>query len=371
MNNRNIDHPDRPMHPDLKALFEIVRTPAGKYEDNNQKLTTAKALIDNIVYVMRSIESLNNKTHEPPLLEHKVVGLDCIDPIDPAIAKSVQPNPLIDQLDNDGRTAITCAAKNQHWDLIPLFIQAGANPNLASKHAGATPLIWSSYHGSLETVKFLLTMPGIQINKQDEKSRVTAIQMAANMKHFDVARILVEAGAHLELFNCEDRTSLDYLTDHSSNPEFSIALLLLDNNAHIRDFLSFFAQLRALDQCDPVVLSCFAKLVEQVNNLQEIKIENPDCAIQNVLDKAAVITTYYHKLTTLATHFRKQAVEEIANTRGIKNKFPLPIVKLISAYDSPLECRAAFFKATDIDTLLDSVEDQKPENGRSTVNPGS
>ena len=75
------------------------------------------------------------------------------------------------------------------YDIIRLFLEKGANPNLADKN-GKTPLMNASYKGNLAIVKMLLEF-GADPTLKDNKGQ-SALDMAQKKGHQDVIQLLTQ-----------------------------------------------------------------------------------------------------------------------------------------------------------------------------------
>ncbi len=89
---------------------------------------------------------------------------------------------LITATDYGGRTAFYRAAEGGHLDILKDLLnsisgrQVLAQINLADKVHKMTPLMIAAQKGHLEVVKFLLTLPGINVNAQDNFRRTALIE---------------------------------------------------------------------------------------------------------------------------------------------------------------------------------------------------
>lgn len=53
--------------------------------------------------------------------------------------------------------------------------------------------------GHVDAVKYLLSLPGIDVNKQEQISQLTALHFAISHMYKDVVQILCEHGANVHL----------------------------------------------------------------------------------------------------------------------------------------------------------------------------
>jgi ankyrin repeat protein len=141
--------------------------------------------------------------------------------------------------DIEGNTLLMLAVRENHPELVDLFIQQRAKINARNMHgdsalrlaayqgqlslvkrlveAGAqlemegwTPLIYATFNGHAEVVEYLLSK-GADINAVSE-SGMTALMAAARGGYADLAKRLVALGADIDLKDTNGRTALDWAT---------------------------------------------------------------------------------------------------------------------------------------------------------------
>jgi ankyrin repeat protein len=98
--------------------------------------------------------------------------------------------------DVDGNTALMNAASFGYLNLVRLFVEHGANVNVAATvagYTGYTALIYASERGHVNAVRYFIEH-GANVNAK-KKNGDTALSLAENNGHTEVARILREAGA--------------------------------------------------------------------------------------------------------------------------------------------------------------------------------
>ncbi|MEM4366581.1 MAG: ankyrin repeat domain-containing protein [Candidatus Anstonellales archaeon] len=97
--------------------------------------------------------------------------------------------PLLDKIDMED---LLWFARTKNFEIVEMFIKAGADVNFASY--GETALYWAAYEGHPETIKVLLRA-GAKVNVGSEKNGFTPLMNAAFMKNVEAVEILIEAGA--------------------------------------------------------------------------------------------------------------------------------------------------------------------------------
>lgn len=103
------------------------------------------------------------------------------------------------------KTALHCAAREGHVEVVRALIAAGANINAAQTDTnswnGMTALHWAAAQGHLELACLLLAKDGIDVNAEQTDASgctgMTALHWAAFSGHVDVVRALIAANANI------------------------------------------------------------------------------------------------------------------------------------------------------------------------------
>jgi ankyrin repeat protein len=106
---------------------------------------------------------------------------------------------------NEGRTALTSAARLGNIGVVQLLLTSGASPNKTDAN-GKTPLIAAAREGRMEVVALLIQM-GAKLDKQD-KFGDTALFKAVFGEHLPVVEALLAAGAAVNLPSKDGETPL-------------------------------------------------------------------------------------------------------------------------------------------------------------------
>ncbi len=108
----------------------------------------------------------------------------------------------LDAKDHRGQTALMWAAAEGNVDAVDALLDAGADPNLSIK-SGFTATLFAARHGRIGAVKRLLEA-GVDVNDamkpantsgRNPRSRMSALLLAVESGHFEMAVELVKAGA--------------------------------------------------------------------------------------------------------------------------------------------------------------------------------
>ena len=87
-------------------------------------------------------------------------------------------------------------------DVVKMLVEAGAGVR-ATDTKGRTCLHVAACCGYTETVRYLVSLPEVDVNHQDSDDNHTALQYAMEGNHTDVAQVLIHAGADIDTQNNE------------------------------------------------------------------------------------------------------------------------------------------------------------------------
>jgi uncharacterized protein len=100
---------------------------------------------------------------------------------------------------NDCHTPLLIACREGHEEIVGLLIDAGADVNATEPTFGAVPLHKATYNGHAGITTRLCAAPGINLDFQGATNGYTPLHDALWHGYEDCARVLVEAGARLDL----------------------------------------------------------------------------------------------------------------------------------------------------------------------------
>ena len=120
------------------------------------------------------------------------------------VVKLLAKGARVDARDRKGQTALMWAAADGHAAVMELLIKAGADARARLK-SGFTPLLFAAREGRMEAVRTLLAagvdpneaiVAGDKVGGREAPNGISAMQMAVENGHFELAMHLVKAGAN-------------------------------------------------------------------------------------------------------------------------------------------------------------------------------
>ena len=130
----------------------------------------------------------------------------------------------LDYADDFGKTALIYCAENGNLDAVKTLVNSGADPG-RTDHDSDTVLHKAVQSQNTELPKFLLTLPGIDVNCRNVRGE-TPLFLAAATGNRDMVEMLMKAGAR-DLANNGSITALDVA---SANGASSIVELIISGN---------------------------------------------------------------------------------------------------------------------------------------------
>ena len=117
----------------------------------------------------------------------------------------------IDDLDMDGRTALSWTAAKSDARAVEILLEFGANPNVVS-HRGHGPLSWAAQSrepGRRDVVEKLLASSA-DANWADNNNRTPLINSTSDVDDPECLRLLIDHGAEINWQDCHRRTAVCY-----------------------------------------------------------------------------------------------------------------------------------------------------------------
>jgi ankyrin repeat protein len=109
----------------------------------------------------------------------------------------------------DGHTPLLVAARDKHTEIVGELLRAGAKVRVEDWVFKGAPMHKATYNGNLEILKMLVAHPDIDLDVQGPLNGYTPLHDALWHGFEDCARVLIEAGARLDLKGHDGKTVLD------------------------------------------------------------------------------------------------------------------------------------------------------------------
>jgi ankyrin repeat protein len=149
---------------------------------------------------------------------------------------------------SNGWTALMLASKAGHIDIVKLLIDKGVDVN-TNRDIGTTALVSASGAGHIDVVKLLIDK-GVDVNAKDNHIRkvimyaypahprkilkrnmgMTALMSASGAGHIDIAKLLIDKGADVNVKSNDGWTAL---IDASVNGHVNVVKLLIDKGVDV------------------------------------------------------------------------------------------------------------------------------------------
>jgi ankyrin repeat protein len=131
------------------------------------------------------------------------------------------------------RTALWQAASQGRVDFVLLLVTNAADPNIAMKKDGTTPLYIAAQNGHQGVVWSLLTNGAFPNQATSTDNGYTPLNAAVNMGHADVVEIILKYGGDPNKIRADDGTSSLFSAAQKSNNEILKLLLHAKSNTNI------------------------------------------------------------------------------------------------------------------------------------------
>jgi ankyrin repeat protein len=114
----------------------------------------------------------------------------------------------------------------QSLQVCKILLAAGVNPNVRDQSAASigTPLGAAAYRGNVDVVVLLLSQPDIKLNETDADG-YTALMWAVQHDEFDIADMLLKAGASVQPVNRFGDTAITIAQKENAQQQVMISKL--------------------------------------------------------------------------------------------------------------------------------------------------
>ena len=148
---------------------------------------------------------------------------------DPAVCQVlIDAGADIETRTKQGFSALHTASCFGKLGTVKMLVRAGAGVRVAD-NTGATCLILAAYFGHTETVCYLVGLPDVEVNHEENKG-YTALHCAVLEGHHDVVEVLIDAGADIDARTSEGRAPLHYACEDG---KLAIVKVLLKAGADV------------------------------------------------------------------------------------------------------------------------------------------
>ena len=145
-----------------------------------------KSVCSNVAFVPYGIgEDIDNEIPCPAMWE------------DPAVCQVlIDAGADIETKDKEGRSPLHRASISDKIAVVKMLVEAGARVRVTDTN-GDTCLTLAAYFGHTVTVRYLVTVPEVDVNHSEDEN-LTALHIAAQENYPEVVEVLIDAGADIE-----------------------------------------------------------------------------------------------------------------------------------------------------------------------------
>lgn len=159
----------------------------------------------------------------------------------------------------DGVTLLHVAAAGNRLPVVSYLLSRGASPSgYRTKRQDREPLYFAAQHNSLDCAKVLIEHGDAAISASSKMDGATALHKAAVEGHEEMVRLLLTAGADVDVLDIEGLRPLNWAIQAC---RFSVVQLLLNNGASTaaRTHKGFTALQRAVTSGSPQIVKLIAE----------------------------------------------------------------------------------------------------------------
>ncbi|MFJ9845920.1 ankyrin repeat domain-containing protein [Kitasatospora sp. NPDC101155] len=130
---------------------------------------------------------------------------------------------------NDAHTPLLVACRDGHEEIVRALLAAGADVNATEPTFGAVPLHKAVYNGHAGITALLVAAPGTDLDYQGITNGYTPLHDALWHGYQECARILIDAGARLDLVGHDGKLPAD-IARESLGAEHPLTRVLTDDH---------------------------------------------------------------------------------------------------------------------------------------------
>ena len=198
-----------------------------------------------------------------------------------------------------GATALWCASRWGHYNIVKLLVDNCANINLPAD-SGSTPLRPACNNGKFDIVRYLVEH-GADVNAADSNGH-TCLMFASYSGHYHIVHYLLEKGADPECVTTEGTTALH---DSAEYGHFTISKLLIETGLTMTTTDN--------DGMTPLMMAAMNQKCSIVEYLSLL----PECHLEDQIDALELLgTAFLFKAPSdlsKAYHFFERAMQERYN----------------------------------------------------------
>lgn len=134
---------------------------------------------------------------------------------------------------NNPQGAICVASDRQHWEIVRMLAEAGADVNATWEYM--TPLLCAIFVGNVEITKFLIEH-GADVNYRNSTESRAPLLLAIRVGNVEITKILIEHGADVQYTTKYATTDVQYPTMYEATqgkPDATTPLLSAIESGHV------------------------------------------------------------------------------------------------------------------------------------------
>lgn len=129
----------------------------------------------------------------------------------------------LEEADDQGFTPLLWAAREGFNSIVALLLDHGANPNHNDQWMGATAGHKAAFWGRPEAMDMLIKH-GLALDAKGGYNGYTALMDAVTRNHFEIAKLLVDAGANVQIRGHDGLSAIDIARKNGNQRMLSLLL---------------------------------------------------------------------------------------------------------------------------------------------------
>ena len=178
-----------------------------------------------IIFMLFAIFVLSINLYSLSNIEEKFINA-CLEGNKRFVERYIKNKENLNVTDSEYNTGLIYAIHKGYYDIVKILIDAGADINKQNK-LGGTALSVAAFNEDKEILKLLIDN-NINLNSKLKKDGHTPLICASHENNTDIVKILVEAGADVNIKDNDNMTALNYAV---YNDNYEIAEILVNKGA--------------------------------------------------------------------------------------------------------------------------------------------